>query len=73
MEWQKPTAYINEPYAGEMYAFTSQSMDLLVTPKHRMLVSVATKGPNGRNEKTMSAQEFSVGLNHERKIPVTSV
>lgn len=72
LEWQKPTAYINEPYDGEMYAFTSQSMDLLVTPKHRMLVSVPTKGPNGRNEKTMTAEEFSKNINHERKIPVTS-
>jgi hypothetical protein len=71
-EWQKPIAYTNEPYDGEMYAFTSKSMDLLVTPQHRMLVSIPTKGPNGRNETTMSAAELADKINHERKIPVTA-
>lgn len=76
-EWQIPTAHINEWYEGEMYAFTSRSMDMLVTPNHRMLVSMAKAGTshNGveRNEKIMLAEEFAKGLNTERKIPVTSV
>ena len=38
-EWQKPTDYIAEPYAGDMVKFKSNSLDLLVTPDHRMLLT----------------------------------
>lgn len=37
-EWQQPTDYINKPYEGEMYHFKSKSIDMMVTPNHRMLV-----------------------------------
>jgi len=38
-EWQKPTDHIAEPYNGDMVAFKSNSLDLLVTPDHRMLLT----------------------------------
>jgi hypothetical protein len=37
-EWQTPTAYVNQPYDGDMVRFDSQVYDLLVTPNHRMVV-----------------------------------
>ena len=38
-EWQKPTDYIAEPHSGDMVQFKSNSLDLLVTPDHRMLLT----------------------------------
>lgn len=38
-EWQRPTDYIAEPYSGDMVQFKSNSLDLLVTPEHRMLLT----------------------------------
>jgi len=38
-EWQIPSARLEYPFAGEMVEFTSKSVELLVTPGHRMLVS----------------------------------
>ena len=37
-EWQLPTDYINQHYEGEMYHFKSRTIDMMVTPNHRMLV-----------------------------------
>ena len=37
-EWQKPIDYINQQYDGEMYHFKSRTVDMMVTPNHRMLV-----------------------------------
>jgi len=37
-EWQTPTEYTDEHYNGEMLHFNSRTVDLLVTPNHRMLV-----------------------------------
>ena len=37
-EWQRPTSIINESYSGKMIHFKAQSLDILVTPEHRMLV-----------------------------------
>ena len=71
-EWQRPTHYTNEFYQGEMYHFRSRAMDLLVTPNHRMLISITKADNSGTNEKVVAAEEFHRGNNHERKIPVTS-
>lgn len=38
-EWQKPTEYQEYFYEGEMIEFKNQSVDLLVTPDHRMLTT----------------------------------
>lgn len=37
-EWQQPIDYINQQYNGEMYHFKSRTIDMMVTPNHRMLV-----------------------------------
>jgi hypothetical protein len=46
-EWQRPTLYLDEPYAGPMVHFHGRSLDCLVTPDHRMLTTV---GPDGWSE-----------------------
>jgi hypothetical protein len=43
-EWQQPTSYADEPYAGPMVHFHGRSVDCLVTPDHPMLTTV---GPDG--------------------------
>lgn len=48
-EWQKPIAYVNEPYSGDMIHIKNRTMDTLVTPNHRMLVR---KNPVFRNHLT---------------------
>ena len=37
-EWQVPSARLEYPFDGEMVEFSNKSVDLLVTPGHRMLV-----------------------------------
>ena len=37
-EWQLPSARLEYPFDGEMVEFSNKSVDLLVTPGHRMLV-----------------------------------
>ena len=71
-EWQKPTHYTDYEYSGEMHHFKSRSMDLLVTPDHRMLVSLMAGKAGKRNESIVLAKDFARGLNNERRIPVTS-
>ncbi len=72
-EWQSPAKYTIEPYSGAMYHFKSRSMDLCVTPNHRMLVGILNGTKKTRAERVMLAEELADGLNHERKIPVTSL
>ena len=68
-EWQKPTAYLNVPYSGDMYAFKSRSMDLVVTPEHRVLTADSHTG----NESVHRADEFAKKHRPWLRIPVTSV
>jgi hypothetical protein len=37
-QWQKPSGRLEYPFDGEMVEFSSKSVELLVTPGHRMLV-----------------------------------
>jgi hypothetical protein len=37
-QWHKPSARLEYPFDGEMVEFSSKSVELLVTPGHRMLV-----------------------------------
>jgi hypothetical protein len=37
-EWQQPSGRLEYPSDGEMVEFSSKSVELLVTPSHRMLV-----------------------------------
>lgn len=39
LNWEKPLAYINYDYDGEMVKVKTRSVDLLVTPNHKMIVS----------------------------------
>lgn len=42
LEWQKPSAFCSYMYEGDMYHFRSKSVDICVTPNHKMYV----KRPN---------------------------
>ena len=53
-EWQPATARQVVPYQGEMYRFRSRTLDLLVTPNHRMLM----RNPKTGREQIMRADEF---------------
>lgn len=53
-QWQKPSAYLSYPYDGELIEYSNKSIDLRVTPGHRMLVRrpefYARKHPNGEGQ-----------------------
>ena len=59
-EWQQPTSYASEPYAGQMVHFHGRSVDCLVTPDHWMLTTV---GPDGwsRANRVRNAKGHFVG------------
>lgn len=81
-EWQEPTAYTNDPWDGKMIRFTSggqqndpsdpakmhRSLDLLVTPNHRMLVESVSTGKRS----FMRADELITKSHRSYKIPATS-
>lgn len=76
-EWQKPSRIVREQWNGEMIHFTSKSMDLLVTPEHRMLVDAMPRalggGPTrGPGDAIITAAQLEEHNNHELKIPMTS-
>lgn len=70
LEWQQPTNYVNSPYKGEMYKIKSSSVDMVVTPNHRMLV---TKG-SSKEEVFMTAEEIFKSNKYQSyyHIPMTS-
>jgi len=72
-EWQKPTEYVNHPYSGPMVKFSSNTVDLLVTPNHRMLVWIPTNNKIG-TERIIKAEDI-ITDKHNRShfsIPMTS-
>ena len=78
-QWQLPTAYVHQPYSGQMFHFHSRSVDLLVTPEHRMLINSMPSVANGGKRRSRGAGEVLVpanvlaqGYNHGHKIPMTS-
>jgi Phage portal protein len=75
-EWRKPSHVIVNNHDGEMISFNSRSVDLLVTPDHRMLVTAlprALGGKRGRKgEAVVKAKDIAAHYNHEIKIPMTS-
>ena len=82
-EWQRPTHIIDQPYSGPMYHLHSRSLDLLVTPQHRVLLDSMPAGANGGKKHTgrgVKAGEVFVtaedlargGHNPMNKIPMTS-
>ena len=76
-EWQTPDRVIRHQWDGEMIAFKSRTMDLLVTPEHRMLVTALPRPLGGNRsrdagEAIITADQFARFGNREIKIPVTS-
>jgi hypothetical protein len=80
-EWQKPTAIIADDYNGRMLNFLSRSVDIFVTPQHRMLVTATPRVLGGGRdfrwkkggESIISAGDLARTYNHEIKIPMTSI
>jgi hypothetical protein len=76
-EWQQPTDYFCEQYDGELIQFKNRSLDLLVTPEHRMLIDRIPrdlkrgKSQNG-SEQVVLAHELERCKTNAR-IPQTSV
>lgn len=75
-EWQRSISRTIEPYSGDMYNFHSRSMDILVTPEHRMLVNQLPRALGGstarHGETVVSAQNLARYGNHHVQIPQTS-
>lgn len=76
-EWQKSIARTEEPYSGDMYHFHSRSVDIMVTPEHRMLVAGLPRPLGGstarKGEAVVSAKLLAQYGNHHTMIPQTSV
>lgn len=51
-EYQKPEAFHEYDYDGEMYHFNGEQIDIKVTPNHKMLIS------NARKEKSTTLAEY---------------
>ncbi len=71
-EWQDPFYFHHDKWSGPMYRFTGgtthRTLDLLVTPNHRMLVeSTCTGKPS-----FMSAEELATKGKRSYRIPLTS-
>lgn len=78
-EWQNATYHHRAPFTGELCHFRSRSLDLLVTPNHRMVVEGLPRALGGsrhreRGEAIVTAAELTeLGVgSHGRRIPVTS-
>ena len=75
-QWQKPSRIVREQWDGYMYHFYSRSMDMMVTPEHRMLVDSLPKTLGGnktrKGDAIITAQELAEHGNSMIKIPVTS-
>jgi len=75
-EWQKAVRFTNRPYTGRMYNFKSRSVDLLVTPEHKMLVNCLPRKLGGNKkrsgETSITAAELAAFGNHHTAIPQTS-
>ena len=75
-EWQRATDYYRVDYVGRMAHFTSRSLDLLVAPNHRMLVTGVPRDLGGntwRKGEALIEAEKLVGRKRYVKIPATSI
>jgi hypothetical protein len=83
-EWQHPTALVKSPYKGRMCHFKTRSIDICVTPRHRMLLSRPSigidptcrkRGPllGKRKEIVCTAEQLAEYGTHHTTIPQTSV
>lgn len=78
-EWQNPTEIVSRPHNGDMIELKSRSVDLLVTPDHRILLTGGTpnnlEGPiekQANGEIVIRAQELLGRTNRGIGMPVTS-
>ena len=87
-EWQRRTSFFRKHYVGNLIKFKNRSLDLLVTPNHRMLIDRLprplggfirrhrdTKGHllNGPREAVVTARDLLSHRGSNTGIPVTSV
>jgi 8-oxo-dGTP pyrophosphatase MutT (NUDIX family) len=73
--WEQPTEYVVNDWTDELIEFKSPSVDLLVTPNHRMLLGVKTASGNLTDEFVLRADETSALSRRKRcrlGIPTTS-
>jgi transcriptional regulator with XRE-family HTH domain len=77
MEWQQPVYFHKEAWRGELLNFHGQTLDILMTPNHRMLVSSRSKGtmavaePHG-DEWIIAAQDLAERGTITQLIPLVS-
>ena|GEM_PF-5011615 len=76
-EWQKATYYHEADFDGEMVRFHSRSLDLLVSPNHRMVVSGLPRRLGGsrhreHGEVFVKAEDLEAGTTCRQGIPATS-
>ncbi len=60
ISFAKPAAYIKYPFKGMMIHFKSKSVDLLVSPDHKMLYSTEWKFYKAKNKKWQVDQAYKV-------------
>lgn len=66
LEWVKPLEIIWQDYKGDMVSFKSKSLDLLVTPNHRM-ISFEPKTLNSRVDEAINFEKIN------RRFKTTSI
>jgi hypothetical protein len=77
-EWQPATYYHRAPFTGDLCHFHSRSLDLLVTPNHRMVIEGLPRALGGsrhrQGESIVTAAELAaLGRGGQgRRIPMTS-
>lgn len=77
-EWQQATYFHRAPHKGDLYHFSSKSLDILVTGNHRMLVTATPRALGGsswreRGESIVTAAALAEhGNGQASKIPMTS-
>ncbi len=80
-EWQKGTYFHRADWEsardGDLYRFVSRTLDLLVTPNHRMLVTSLPRALGGsmhrqRGEAIVRAADLAEHLSGDTGIPLTS-
>ncbi len=77
-EWQKAVSRFYKHYSGPMIRFENRSLDLLVTPHHRMLVDtlprrLGIKRPRHKTEHVILAEDLAATKTNNIGIPQTSV
>src|SRR6266404_2731785 len=76
-EWQRATEHFHKHYDGDMIHFDGESLDLLVTPNHRMLVDSLPRKlrrgkPYRKQEHVIAAEDLARAASGRTKIPITS-